>query len=52
MKLDPANPPADHELVRLMLEVPHLIRRPVIRIGVDTLFGFDQRRLATMLSGA
>ena len=49
MNLDPANPPSDDELVRLMLEVPYLIRRPVIRIGGETLFGFDRARLEALL---
>ena len=51
MNLDPANPPPDDDLVRLMLEVPYLIRRPVIRIGGEILFGFDQNRLGAALSG-
>jgi arsenate reductase-like glutaredoxin family protein len=39
------DPPPDEELIRLMLETPYLIRRPVIRIGERTLFGFNQREL-------
>jgi arsenate reductase-like glutaredoxin family protein len=32
-----------------MLETPYLIRRPVIRIGERTLFGFDQRELESLI---
>ncbi len=49
MGLDPANPPADGELVRMMLEVPYLLRRPVIRIERETVFGFDRERLEGLL---
>lgn len=49
MNLDPANPPSDAELVRLMLEVPYLVRRPVIRTGGETVFGFDRERLEALL---
>ena len=49
MNPDPANPPSDDDLVRLMLEVPYLIRRPVIRIGGETVFGFDRARLEALL---
>lgn len=49
MSLDLRNPPSDDELVRLMLEVPYLIRRPIIRIGGETIFGFDHRRLEEIL---
>ena len=50
MKLDPANPPSGEELIRLMLDVPHLIRRPVVGVAGQTLFGFDQRRLEALLT--
>ncbi|MBI2913270.1 MAG: hypothetical protein HYY03_05065 [Chloroflexi bacterium] len=50
INLDSANPPADDELVRLMLEVPYLIRRPVVRIGSETVFGFDRARLEGLLA--
>jgi len=43
------DPPPDEELIRLMLETPYLIRRPVIRIGERTLFGFDQRELESLI---
>jgi arsenate reductase-like glutaredoxin family protein len=43
------DPPPDEELIRLMLETPYLIRRPVIRIGERTLFGFDQREVEPLL---
>jgi len=49
MHLDPANPLTDDELIRLMVAVPYLIRRPVVRIGGRTLFGPDQRRLEAAL---
>ncbi|HXG41294.1 MAG TPA: ArsC/Spx/MgsR family protein [Dehalococcoidia bacterium] len=48
--LDPANPPPPQELLRLVLEVPHLLRRPVIRLGGRTIFGFDRRALEEALT--
>ena len=47
--LSPHDPPQDDELIRLMLETPYLIRRPVIRIGERTLFGFNQREVEPLL---
>ena len=47
--LSPQDPPAGDELVRLMLETPYFIRRPVIRIGGRTLFGFNQRQVESLL---
>ena len=47
--LSQRNPPPDDELIRLMLETPYLIRRPVIRIGGRTLFGFNQREVESLL---
>ena len=41
--------PPDDEIIRLMLETPYLIRRPVIRIGGRTLFGFNQREVESLL---
>lgn len=49
MSLDPKNPPSDQEIIRLMLEVPYLIRRPVIHIAGETVFGFDKKRLEALL---
>ena len=43
------DPPADGELIRLMLEIPYLIRRPIIRIGGRTMFGFNQRLVESLL---
>jgi len=43
------DPPPDDEIIRLMLETPYLIRRPVIRIGGRTLFGFNQREVESLL---
>ena len=47
--LSQQGPPPDDELIRLMLETPYLIRRPVIRIGGRTLFGFNQRDMESLL---
>ena len=47
--LSQQDPPSDDELIRLMLETPYLIRRPVIRIGGRTLFGFNQRDVESLL---
>ncbi len=49
MKLSRRDPPPDSELIRLMLETPYLIRRPVIRIRERTLFGFNQRELEEII---
>jgi arsenate reductase-like glutaredoxin family protein len=49
LSLDAKSPPSDGELVRLMLEVPYLIRRPVIRLAGETVFGFDRERLEALL---
>jgi len=32
-----------------MLEVPYFIRRPIIKIGGATVFGFDKKRLEALL---
>jgi len=50
LHLDPEDPPPHDELVRLMLEVPYLIKRPVIRIGDETIFGFDKKRLEAAIA--
>jgi arsenate reductase-like glutaredoxin family protein len=49
MHLSRQKPPPDDELVRLMLDNPYLIRRPLIRIGGRTLFGFDQREVESLV---
>jgi len=33
-----------------MLDEPYLIRRPIIRIGQETLFGFDRARVEGLLA--
>ena len=48
-ELDSKMPPSNDELVRLMLETPYLIRRPIIRVGQVTIFGFDRNRLEAAL---
>jgi arsenate reductase-like glutaredoxin family protein len=47
--LDPSRPPAEEELLRLMLEVPYLIRRPIVRLDDQVFFGFDPKALAAAL---
>lgn len=49
MALDSNRPPPDDELVRLMVEIPYLIRRPIIRISGETIFGFNRKRLERVL---
>jgi len=49
MNLDPKNPPSDDELVKMMLEVPYLVRRPIIRLGREVIFGFDAERVERAL---
>jgi len=46
------DPPPDEELIRLMLATPHLIRRPVIRIGGRTLFGFNPLEVEPLLEAS
>ncbi len=50
LDLSPANPPSSVELLRLMAENPYLIRRPVIRLGQRTFFGFNQTQLEQELA--
>ena len=35
----------DDELIRLMLEEPRLIRRPLIQVGSDLVIGTDRRAM-------
>lgn len=49
LNLAPDNPPPDKELIRLMMESPYLIRRPIIRIGQRTFFGFNQKEVEAAL---
>lgn len=46
------SPPADAELLQLMLDTPYLLRRPVIRIGKRVIFGFDKPKLEAALAQA
>ena len=50
IQADAVTPPSDEELIRMMLEVPYLIRRPIIRIAGETIFGFDGKQLEVVLS--
>ena len=50
MGLDSRNPPPETELVRLMLEIPYLLKRPVIRLGGATVFGFDREKIESLTS--
>ena len=49
MAPDARNPPSNDALIQMMLEVPYLIRRPVIRIAGETIFGFDRKRLEALI---
>jgi len=44
LNLSPDDPPPDEELIRLMIENPYLIRRPIIRIGERTFFRIQSER--------
>ncbi len=48
--LSPDEPPPDEELIRLMVETPYLIRRPIIRVGGRSFFGFSPKQLEDALS--
>lgn len=50
MGLDAGSPPPDDALIRIMLEVPYLLRRPVIQVAGQTVFGFDRKRLEALLA--
>jgi len=52
MGLAPINPPADAELLQMMLETPYLLRRPIIRIGKRVIFGFDKAKVEEGLAKA
>ena len=39
----------DSDLIKLMLQEPRLIRRPLVRIGEDVYFGADSKVLAELL---
>lgn len=39
----------DEELIKLMLDEPRLIRRPVVRIGDAVHFGANEARLRDLL---
>ena len=41
----------DDDLVRLMVEEPRLIRRPMVRIGEELIVGGDLEALAAALDG-
>lgn len=39
----------DSDLIKLMLQEPRLIRRPLVRIGGEVYFGADSKVLAELL---
>jgi arsenate reductase/regulatory protein spx len=41
---------ADDDLIKLMLEEPRLVRRPVVRMGKDVYFGADSKVLAGLIN--
>ncbi len=46
------SPPADAELLQMILDTPYLLRRPVVRIGKRVIFGFDKAKLEAALAEA
>jgi len=40
------------DLIKLMLEEPRLIRRPVVQIGKKVYFGADNKLLANLLKSS
>ena len=40
---------SDEELIKLMLDEPRLVRRPVVRIGDAVHFGANEARLRDLL---
>lgn len=45
-----AHPPARAEALKLMAAHPNLIRRPLLVVGRDILFGFDEKQWKETLS--
>jgi len=45
-----ANPPERAEALKLMSEHVNLIRRPLLIVGADVLFGFDEKQWKESLS--
>ena len=43
-------PPARAEALKLMAEHPNLIRRPILVKGSEIVLGFDEARLASLIS--
>ena len=43
---------SEDDLVRLMLEEPRLVRRPLIRVGGKLVVGTDKRAMAEAFPGA
>ena len=41
----------DDDMVRLMLQEPRLIRRPMVQIGDELIIGADIKRLESALEG-
>jgi arsenate reductase/regulatory protein spx len=39
----------DSDLIKLMLQEPRLVRRPLVRIGKNVYFGADSKVLAELL---
>ncbi len=48
--LDPGSL-SDADLVRLMLQEPRLIRRPIVEIGDELIIGADSKKLEQALGG-
>ncbi len=44
-----ASPPTKSEAIRLMMEDPNLIKRPIIIKGKRKLFGFEQQKLKELV---
>ncbi|MGH9683209.1 MAG: arsenate reductase family protein [Candidatus Acidiferrales bacterium] len=44
------NPPSREEAIRLMVQEPNLIRRPVILCGGRIVLGFDEEKINSLLA--
>ena len=51
LRKDAASGLSDDELVRLMLQEPRLIRRPMVQIGNELIIGADPKKLEGALAG-
>jgi arsenate reductase len=45
-----ANPPTKDQAIKLMVQDPNLIRRPIVTMGRTKVIGFDQEQLRALVT--